>query len=103
MNQDEIPGPVAMAFQTPPGCRDLDFDLNGTASGVLHAHEDSFGSGFRGSGCATTTRRCKRAQGADSSWYFGHANASPIHQSSRPVAKLDNRARRAYFFVYRPS
>src|SRR5947208_8781400 len=50
----------------------LDFDLDRTASGrfFLHAHDGSLGSGFRGRGCATTTRRCARPPGADSSWSF---------------------------------
>src|SRR4029077_20702983 len=52
--------------------RDLYFHLDGTASGgfFLHAHEGSLGSAFCGRGWATTTRRCARPPGADSSWYF---------------------------------
>src|SRR5262249_58952907 len=54
------------------GAGDLDFDLDGTASGgfFLHAHDGSLGLDFCGRGCATTTRRCARPPGADASWYF---------------------------------
>jgi hypothetical protein len=71
-NQEEMPGPVAMACQTSSGVPgDLDFDLDGTASGwfFLYAHDGSFRFDleldFCGSGCATTTRRCARPPGAD--------------------------------------
>src|SRR5204862_2804061 len=51
---------------------DLDFDLDGTAPGgfFLHAHDGSLESDFCGRGYATTTRRCARPPGADTSWYF---------------------------------
>src|SRR5437879_11304760 len=51
---------------------DFEFDLNGTATVgfFLHAHCSSLGLTFCGSGCATTTRRCARPPGADSSSYL---------------------------------
>src|SRR5260370_1249593 len=51
---------------------DFEFDLNGTATVgfFLHAHDSSLGADFCGRGCATTTRRCARPSGAESSWYF---------------------------------
>src|SRR6266571_625390 len=51
---------------------DLDFDLDRTASGGLfrHTHDDSLGLDVCGTGWATTTRRCTRPPGVDSSWYF---------------------------------
>ena len=69
-NQDEMPGPVAMACQTSSGVPGTsNFDLDGTATGgfFLHAHDGSLGSDFCGKGCATTTRRWARPPGADSS------------------------------------
>src|SRR6202040_271760 len=71
---------------------DLDFDLDGTASGgfFLHAHDGSLGSDFCGRGCATTTRRCARPPGADSSWYFDTsfvmASVSSWLKAARSVA-----------------
>src|SRR6202023_3646639 len=71
---------------------DLDFDLDGTASGgfFLHAHDGSLGWDFWGRGCATTTRRCARPPGADSSWYFETsfvmASASSLLKAARSVA-----------------
>src|SRR4029077_6186750 len=51
---------------------DLEFDLEGSASGgfLFHAHDGSLSSEFCGSGWATTIKRCARPPGADSSWYF---------------------------------
>src|SRR5262245_26145268 len=48
---------------------DLEFDLDGTASVgfLLHAHDGSLESDVSGRGCATTTSRCARPPGADSS------------------------------------
>src|SRR5207245_7959077 len=71
---------------------DLDFDLDGTASGgfFLHAHDGFLGSDFCGRGCATTTRRCARPPGADSSWYFETsfvmASVSSLLNAARSVA-----------------
>ena len=63
-NQDEIPGPVAMACQTIlRRAGHLDFGLDGTASRsiFLHWHGGSSVSDSCGSGCAMTTRRCAAA------------------------------------------
>ncbi len=71
---------------------DLDFDLDGTASGgvFLHAHDGSLGSDVCGRGCATTTRRCARPPGADASWYFATsvvmASVSSVLNAARSVA-----------------
>src|SRR5271156_4950920 len=71
---------------------DLDFDLDGTASGgfFLHAHDGSLKWDFCGRGCATTTRRCARPPGADSSWYFETsfvmASVSSLLKAARSVA-----------------
>src|SRR5262249_55534620 len=74
------------------GAGDLDFDLDGTASGsfFLHAHDGSLGLDFCGRGCATTTRRCARPPGPDSSWYFATsflmASVSSLLKAARSVA-----------------
>src|SRR5437867_4306654 len=71
---------------------DLDFDLDRTASGgfFLHAHDGSLVLDVRGRGCATTTRRCARPPGADSSWYFETnfvmASVSSLLKAARSVA-----------------
>src|SRR5437763_14240498 len=71
---------------------DLDFNLDRTAPGgfLLHAHAGSLGSAFCGRGCATTTRRCRRPPGADSSWYFDTsfvmASVSSLLNAARSVA-----------------
>src|SRR5271169_2759094 len=71
---------------------DLDFNLDGTPSRgfFVHAHNGSLGLDFCGIGCATTTRRCARPPGADSSWYFATsfvmASVSSLLKAARSVA-----------------
>src|SRR5947209_672583 len=52
--------------------------------------EEGFESDFCGRGCATTTRRCARPPGADSSWYFETsfvmATVSSLLKAARSVA-----------------
>src|SRR4029078_11538751 len=72
---------------------DHDFHWNRPASGgyFLHAHDGSLGSDFCGRGRATTTRRCARPPGADSSWYletsFAMASASSWLKAARSVGE----------------
>src|SRR4030095_2037116 len=71
---------------------DFELDLHRTATVgfLLHAHDGSLGWDFCGKGCDTTTSRCARPPGADSSWYlatsFVMASVSSLLNAARSVA-----------------